>query len=149
AGGQRRAERVAAGGAGAGHAGDDLPDAVGVVDRAVGLHGPEAFVQVFVPVQHQVGAGLVQRAPHGVGAGVGGVRGRGEARVMPVGQGAAAVGGRQVRLEPVELGRALEEGRAAFAPAAVQHHHVPVAAQVVAVVAPGGVAGGHAEVAEV
>ena len=64
----------------------------------------EALVIVVVPRQHHVDSGIVEGPPEGVVGAVVAVRTRGEAGVMPVGEGAGPRVGGEVGGQPVELG---------------------------------------------
>src|SRR5205807_6786167 len=112
-------------------------------EGAVGRLGGKAFVVVVVADDHQLGARGVEVAPGGARHRVHGDGARAEQRVVPVGQGARPRVRGQIRLEPLLLRRSRPHRDVR-----VQGDDVP-GAEVVAVVALGGVAGGGAEVAVV
>src|SRR5439155_7356022 len=122
----------------------EFPNPVRRVRGAVGRLGREALVVVFVPGENDVGTVIVQRLPQRLRYGRAQMRGPGaEPRDVPVGEGARRRVRREVGAEPLLLGRAC-----AHVDLGIQRHDVP-AAEIVAVVALAGVAGGDAEVTEI
>src|SRR5437660_6438426 len=122
---------------------DDLADAVRRVGGAVGRLGREALVVARVTVEHQVGAGRVQGVPQRQHRRARSPAPRVESRVMPVGHRALGRVGGEIGAEPLLL-----DAARAHVDVAVEHDHVP-RAEVVAVVALGGIARSRAEIAEV
>src|SRR5207302_4886901 len=122
----------------------EFPNAALPARGTVGRLRREALVVVLVPGEDDVGTVIVQRLPQRLRYGRAQMRGAGtESRDVPVGEGALRRVRREVGAEPLLLGRAC-----AHVDLGVQRYDVP-AAEIVAVVALAGVAGGDAEVTEI
>src|SRR5216117_2726704 len=108
----------------------ELPNPSSRIRRARGRLRCEALVVVLVPVEHDVGPGVVQRLPQRLRRRQAAVlRPRAEPRMVPVGDGALLGAGREVLAQPRFLRRAGTHGGVA-----VQGDEVP-GAEVIAVVA--------------
>src|SRR3954468_10311998 len=131
-------ERLAAG------SDDEAADSAGAVKGAIGVLRLQALVEVLVPGEHEVRAGVVERLPEGdrlLGPAPFLARERAEQRVVPEGQGARPAVAGEIRGEPLLLRRPEAAASRYVVAVGVQRDDVPRADLEAVVAAPHAIAG--------